>query len=179
MITRQAWIELISKIVHWGLSTSFLCVTFVVFTGLQVERWELLLCERQPWITADWWRRVSHSLYSSSSHKVIKKQGCSCEIPATILPVIWEHKAWTTLKRSDTDLCMCCNPQGRFWPVAGCWSVPWFEFLLSHLSQRVSLHTRGLCCTRPRSLDRTELRKRSNCPARGNRISRLQWVHVV
>lgn len=43
-----------------GLSTSFLCFTFGVFPGIQVERRELLLCERQLEISADWWRRVSY-----------------------------------------------------------------------------------------------------------------------
>lgn len=47
--------------------------------------------------------------------------------------------------------------QWRFRPVARCWFVPRFKLFLPHLPQRLSLHTRRLHRTRPRSLDCAEL----------------------
>lgn len=43
-----------------GLSTSALSLLFGIFPDIQVEWRELLLCERQLGISADWWRGVSY-----------------------------------------------------------------------------------------------------------------------
>lgn len=65
-----------------------------------------------------------------------------------------------TFEGLDNKVWLFLGVKGWIWPVAGCWPVPRFKLLLSHLSQRISLHTRRLHCTRPWSLDCAELREK-------------------